>query len=74
MSEARGRFQIAVLNDVVYAVGGSNGKLYTFNVLRSVTHTHISSSTLLHTHKHTHARAHVSFQIDAIDTTCIQKK
>lgn len=25
MREARGRFQIAVLNDNVYAIGGSNG-------------------------------------------------
>lgn len=26
MSEARGRFQVTVLDNVVYAIGGSNGK------------------------------------------------
>lgn len=27
MTEARGRFQVTVLDNIVYAIGGSNGKL-----------------------------------------------
>lgn len=31
MTEARGRFQITVLDNVVYAIGGSNGTIQIFH-------------------------------------------
>lgn len=36
MLEARGRFQVTILDEVVYAVGGSNGKPKMLTLSKSI--------------------------------------